>query len=55
VGLTADALLLAQPADGNTAYHLAVKNNHVQTLKQLWVWAEEMQHNHNELKKRMYL
>jgi len=43
--LNTDELLLVPTADGYTAFQLAVENNHVETLKKMWVWAEETQLN----------
>jgi hypothetical protein len=42
-------LLLAQTGEEFTAFQLAAENNHVETLKELWYWAEEGQLDPNEL------
>jgi len=34
---------------GYTALHLAAKNNLVETLQKMWVWAEEKQMNPKDL------
>jgi hypothetical protein len=47
--LNTHVLLLVQTGDENTAFQLAAENNHVETLKGLWFWAEEVQLNPNEL------
>jgi len=38
-----DELLLVQTGDVYMAFQLAAESNHVETLKKLWVWAEETQ------------
>jgi ankyrin repeat protein len=48
-------LLLSQLENGFAAFHLAAKNNHVETLLKMWVWAEETQQNPKELKKKLFL
>ena len=45
MGLNTDELLLPQRKYGETAFELASCDNHVETLKELLVWAEEMQVN----------
>jgi ankyrin repeat protein len=55
VEINTEELLLAESRTGYTAFHLAAKKNHVETLKKMWVWAEEMQINPKELKKKLFL
>ena len=47
--------MLVPTADGYTAFQLAAHNNHVQTLKIMWLWAEETDLNPKELKKNLFL
>ena len=49
--INTDELLLVETGKGYTAFHLAAENNHVETLKEMWVWAEEKQINPKELRK----
>ena len=53
--LNLDELLLAESEDGKIAFHLAAEENHVETLKKLWVWAKEAQLNRIELKKKLLI
>ena len=39
--LNTDELLLVESEDGKTAFQLAAGDHHIETLKILWVWAEE--------------
>jgi hypothetical protein len=47
-------LLLAQTRDGYTAFHFARKNNHVETLMKMRVWAQETKLNPQELMKSFF-
>ena len=53
--LNTDELLLISTADGYTAFQLAARKNHVETLKKMWLWAEETELNPKELKKNLFL
>jgi hypothetical protein len=55
VEINTEELLLAEIKDGCTAYNLAAIQNKVETLKKLWVWAEETQINPKEMKKKLLL
>jgi ankyrin repeat protein len=55
VELNPDELLLAQNESGKTALHIAAQRNRVEILQKLWVWAEEVQQNTNDLKKKLLL
>ena len=48
-------LLLAQSEEGLNALHMVTKENHVVLLQALWFWAEQVQHNANKLKKKLFL
>jgi ankyrin repeat protein len=47
--------LLAQTRDEYTAFQLAAEKNHVEPLKRMWVWAEEIQVHPNELKINLFV
>jgi ankyrin repeat protein len=47
--------LLFPIEDGYTAFQIAAENNHVETLKKMWVWAEETELNLEDLKKNLFL
>jgi hypothetical protein len=53
--INTEELLLAETGKGHTAFHLAAQNNQVETLKKMWVCAEETQINPQELKKILFL
>jgi ankyrin repeat protein len=55
VKLNTDEYFLAQSEEGVTCFHLAAGNNNVETLKKLWVWAEETQLNSIDLKKKLLI
>jgi hypothetical protein len=48
-------LFLAQTGIGNTAFQFAAAKNNVETLKKMWVWAEETQLNPNVLTNKLLL
>jgi len=48
-------LLQVQTGDGFTAFLLAAQFNHAETLKKIWVWAEEMQLNPIEQRNKLFL
>jgi ankyrin repeat protein len=48
-------LLLAQTREEYTAFQLAAEKNDVETIKRMWVWAEETELSPNELKKKLLL
>jgi hypothetical protein len=45
--------LEAQTGEGEISFKLATDNNFIETLKKMWVWAEEKQNNTNNLKKKL--
>jgi len=53
--LNTHLLLLAETEDGYTAFHFAAENNHVETIKKLWVWAGKTQLYANELMNNLFL
>jgi ankyrin repeat protein len=55
VEINTEELLLAETKKGHTALHLAAEMNKVETLKKLWLWAEETQINSKEMKKKLLL
>jgi hypothetical protein len=55
VELNTDEFVFAQTWKGYTAFHLAAWNDDIDKLKEIWVRAEEKQHNQNELKKKLLL
>jgi hypothetical protein len=55
VEINTEELLLAETKEGDTAFHLAAILNKVETIKKLWVWAEETQINPKEMKKKLLL
>jgi hypothetical protein len=52
--INTDESLLAECREGNTAFHIKAGTNQAETLKKLWVWAEETQINPKELKKKLF-
>jgi len=53
--LNPDELMLTQNKEGDTALLVAVKENDVEMLKEVWVLAEKAQANATELKKKLLL
>jgi hypothetical protein len=48
-------LLLFPTEDGYTAFQIAAQNNHVETLKKMWLWADETELKPKDLKKNLFL
>jgi len=53
--LSPDEMLLALGENGGTAFHKAVKRNHVGILQKQWVWTEITQQIPHEFTTKMFL